>query len=136
MLSVSSLSVRSKFATVKISSDNLRSGLPGAAIPPTALLVDAIGLKVNEFDGAPEGAVGWFDGSSVVREIVGDTVGLSVASLASGDIDIDINILKKRFRGSTSCIDIGILKKRFRVSTSCSKRKNRIRNPKHNANGE
>ena len=80
-------------------------------------------------------SVGWFDGFSVVREIVGDTVGLSVASLASGDIDIDINILKKRFRGSTSCIDIDILKKRFRVSTSCSKRKNRIRNPKHNANG-
>ena len=68
-------------------------------------------------------SVGWFDGFSVVREIVGDTVGLSVASLASGDIDIDINILKKRFRGSTSCIDIGILKKRFRVSTSCSKKK-------------
>ena len=57
MLSVSSMSVLSKFATVKVSSDNLHSsGLPGTAVPPTALLVDTIGLKVNELDGAPEGA--------------------------------------------------------------------------------
>ena len=53
MLYVPFLSVFPNSATVKISSDN-----PGAAIPPTTLLVDAIGLKVNELDGAPEGLVG------------------------------------------------------------------------------
>ena len=85
MLSVSSLSVLSKFATVKISSDNLRSGLPGAAIPPTALLVDAIGLKVNELDGAPEGAVGWFDGSSLGPSVC-SSVGSSEGSLVGNSV--------------------------------------------------
>ena len=72
--SISTSSVRTKSATVDISSDNLRSsGLPGAATPVTTLLVDAIGLKVNESvgpvvgatDGIPDGAFetdGVFDG--------------------------------------------------------------------------
>ena len=77
MLSVSSLSVLSKFATVKVSS--------GAAIPSTALLIDAMGLKVNELDGSPEGPVGWFDGSSLGSS-VGSLVGSSVGSLVGNSV--------------------------------------------------